>query len=176
MKKKKILGDEGQSSLEFILTFTFALGFMIIFVSLAINLAFGFVVHYATYMSARTYLTYDSSSGTQDVNLQGAMNGARDVFEDFPWSNLDIDNPQDLKFNEPGGSSIYEFVGVHFEYEKYLSLYKMLTGTTKVKFVSEAFLGKEPTRADCMEQICANIQDNGACGPSFNATVFDNGC
>ncbi len=52
-----------------------------------------------------------------------------------------------------------------------------------MNFVSEAFLGKEPTRYECHKRVCEIIEyrTNGAhkpcdSGDSSHATLFDNGC
>jgi len=52
--KKK---EEGQSTVEFALTLILLMGFVLFFFQLSMVFAFGNYVHYATFMSARAYLS-----------------------------------------------------------------------------------------------------------------------
>jgi hypothetical protein len=51
------LGERGQSTLEFVLTLTLILGFSLFFIQASLVFAYGNYVHYATFMSARAYLS-----------------------------------------------------------------------------------------------------------------------
>ena len=57
IKMKK--NNKGQSTIEFILTFTAAVGFIFLFLKMALNYTNGFMVHHATYMASRSYLVSD---------------------------------------------------------------------------------------------------------------------
>ena len=56
--------DDGQSTIEFVMTLSFAIGMTMLFVSQALNMTVGFMVHYATFMGGRTYLTADNAQET----------------------------------------------------------------------------------------------------------------
>ena len=49
--------EKGQSTIEFALTMALLMGFVLFFVHLAFLFAYGNLVHYATFMSARAYLS-----------------------------------------------------------------------------------------------------------------------
>lgn len=78
----KISQDQsGQSTIEFALTMILLLGFVVFFFQLSMIFAFGNYVHYATFMSARAYL---SSSQTQEDQ----MTRAKDVLVAMVKKNL----------------------------------------------------------------------------------------
>jgi hypothetical protein len=84
-----------------------------------------------------------------------------------------------LQFNLPNEVPIYEYVGAVYTYKSSISG-SGIVGGTDFKLMSESFLGKEPTRADCRCQVENAMK--GTCQGSFSTsttedlTLYDNGC
>ena len=54
--------NRGQSTAEFILAFAFMSLFVIVFIQMAQNYVKGYVIHYATFMTSRSYMVQDNGS------------------------------------------------------------------------------------------------------------------
>lgn len=181
MMMKNMRNKQGQSSIEFIIVFSFALGFFVIFLGLGISMTLGYLVHYATFDASRVYLVQDGTSQNILQSEQYAMNqvGKLRAIKDYSWnqifssSKFRMEEASGFKFNQPGSGKPAEFTGIYFHYKKRLSEYAMLTGTQRVEYVSESFLGKEPLRAECLARICTMM---GGCSGRGEVTAFDNGC
>ncbi len=162
------------------MTLGFVLGLFFLFIQLAFNMTAGYVVHYATFMASRTYLTHDNSGGSA---YQAAEEEARSVFNSYKLSNFNIDNLEFVIRSPQEGADRYEkfFTGAVSIFSKSLSLIKLIGGDKEVNYLSESFLGKEPTRRSCLERICEIIADKvryEQCRNLQNGhhTLFDNGC
>jgi hypothetical protein len=158
--------ESGQSTIEFVLSLSFALGITMLFVSQALNMTIGFMVHYGTFMAGRTYLTFDG------LNISEAGEEARRTFGKYNLNNFDI-SPQVNIINKE--SSVL-FTGVTAQYDKLLSPFRLILDGEKAVFFSEGLLGKEPTRSTCFEQTCHAVGGSGSCSPAMDVTLFDNGC
>jgi hypothetical protein len=153
----------GQSTVEFLLTLVFSIAFLFLFVQLAINAGIGYLNHYATFMASRAYLVYDDNNQLVDSTLNQAEDFVRGtVMKQFGLDILGIDN-DDIETNTLVNSPA--------------------NGTKKYEYLlSESFLGKEPTRGDCLERICNYTFEQHVgflCNTqveSSHITVFDNGC
>ncbi len=173
--------NHGQISIEFLLTFIMAFGFVVLFLYYSMNLATGYIAHYATFVASRAYLTGDHAS-SQDID-QGFLVGIRkgeEAFETIPLKSLGIDG--DIKFNahpsinaSANKTDITEFFGAYFLFSP---PFKIATDSKKNKLLSESFLGKEPTRADCECQIRKAMGFSKCEGEDINedVTLYDNGC
>jgi hypothetical protein len=76
-----IKNSKGQSTIEFIFSFTAAVGFVFLFLKMALNYTNGYMVHHATFMASRAYLVSDSESAqTPEARDQKAFDHARTVF------------------------------------------------------------------------------------------------
>jgi hypothetical protein len=189
--------QKGQSTIEFILTFMFALGIVFMFVNIAINYSAGYLVHYATFMASRTYLTVDSAGGNSPADSSGlAKEEALNTFKRFKMGVIGV--PDDAAKNccslddgfyirgayEGVNPSTALFVGAVSVFERPLSFFQSITGTTTGKLVSESFLGKDPVRLECWQRTCQAIMlaisgNPTACSSgsqTIDVTVFDNGC
>ena len=51
--------NKGQSTIEFILSFSTSVGFIFLFFKMALNFADGYMVHHATFLASRAYLVND---------------------------------------------------------------------------------------------------------------------
>jgi hypothetical protein len=176
MRKKDILNQKGQSMIEFILTLTFSLGVVFLFFTLARNLTTGYLAHYVNYITSRTYLSYDGARASVENSISIARTRATDVYKRYKMETFGI-GLRSLKFLKPGpggpGSSL--MVGTTLQFEKEISSFSAVGGNQKATFLTESFLGKEPTRRECYEMICTAMGITG-CGSNYDVSLFDNGC
>lgn len=192
----KSVKQAGQSTIEFILTFTFGLGVIFLFVNVAINYSAGYLVHYSTFMAARTYLTVERHQTSDGANNNEAKQEALKTFSRFRMQALGVDSSSvkaagngDIGFHinpfepPPSNSSDALYIGAYAVFERPISFFRIVAGGEKAKHISEAFLGKEPTRFNCWVQTCKSIMlglsgSATACAQisSNDFTVFDNGC
>ena len=165
--------QKGQASIEFILTFAFGIGLSLLFVSLAINMTRGYLVHYANFMASRTFLSYDSgSTNTVDASISSAANRARDTFNRYPLASFDIEAI--FKVNVPLENA-QAMSGSTAMFKERTTPLNLVGGTNEANFLSESFLGKEPVRLQCLRSTCGAM-GLGGCGSVMDVTVFDNGC
>ncbi len=165
--------QSGQASIEFILTFAFGIGMSLLFVSLAINMTRGYLVHYANFMASRTFLSYDSgSTNTVEASLASAGNRARDTFNKYPLASFDIQAT--FKVNVPIENS-QAMSGSTAIFSERTTPLNLVGGTNEATLLSESFLGKEPVRLQCLRSTCGAM-GLGGCGSVMDVTVFDNGC
>ena len=171
--------ESGQSTIEFLLVFVFVLSF--IFASLKLSFIYtnGYLVHYATFMASRAYMVVDINGNNPAISETSARNKAITVFNKFPLDKFIGGYDRTLQFNEPDGDgrnldrNLY--VGVYTDFVQRFGLSPFAGGPKEVNFRSESFLGREPTRAECVERICEAIRMLGG-NCQNHTTVFDNGC
>lgn len=172
MKEKN---NKGQSTIEFILTFTAAVGFIFLFLKMAVNYTNGYMVHHATYMASRAYLVGDAeryeSPGAGDPL---AFELAKSVFRKNLPEALIPNFDGVLRENNPGVVGLSVYVGVWVEFNQAFSL-GFIGGKDKMPFRSESFLGREPTRAESAIQVCQAIMSVTQGGCDIEATLDDNG-
>lgn len=160
------IDESGQSTIEFVLSLSFAIGITMLFVSQALNMTIGFVVHYGTFMAGRTYLVHDGIAPAE------AGDEARRTFEQYNLASFDIE--PNLRIVDKESSVLYS--GVTAQYDKLLSPFRLILDGERATFFSEGLLGKEPTRSTCFQQTCYAVGGNGSCNQSWDVTLFDNGC
>lgn len=167
--------NKGQSTIEFILTFTAAVGFIFLFLKMSVNYTNGFMVHHATFMASRAYLVVDSEG---DQTIQGrdniAFKQAQAVFLKNMTEDLSGQLSGKLKVNHPDNSRLSVFTGVYAEYSQRFSI-GFVGGKEAVTFRSESFLGREPTRVEVIDQVCAAVSDVTQASCNIHATLDDNG-
>lgn len=173
MKEKN---NKGQSTIEFILTFTAAVGFIFLFLKMALNYTNGYMVHHATFMASRAYLVGDAERyegpGAGDAR---AFELAKSVFKKNLPDGLITPNLELEAKNENNPDRVLSvFVGIWVEFEQAFSL-GFVGGKDKVAFRSESFLGREPTRAESASQVCLAIKTVTLGGCDIEATLDDNG-
>lgn len=66
-------GERGQSTLEFALSMTLVIAFLLFFFQLSMIFAYGSYVHYATFMAARARLSAGPDPGDQDVRTRNVL-------------------------------------------------------------------------------------------------------
>lgn len=173
--------NEGQSTIEFLLVSIFAFGILFVFIQLAINLTGGFLVHYATFMSSRTYMVWDDGNyiAGQVYNVT-AVSKAREVFEEYNVKPFGVyDSDAELIINTPAVTNgINEYVGARYLYTQPMSVFAYFGGGIDSTMHSESFLGKEPTRGECWARVREAMEGVGFSQDKHRefVTLFDNGC
>jgi hypothetical protein len=175
----KVHNEEGQSTVEFILTFAFGVSLILVIFNTAMNYATGYLVHYATFMASRVYLTADNFTGNIGASapaLAGAEQRARDTFNQYKLTVFNIPEAN-FTVNEAGNTSpgTYLTVGAFTTFQLTIDPLGKVSGQKKLDMVSESFLGKEPTRAECATRTCFAIT-GGTCNRAMDITIFDDGC
>ena len=176
VRKNPILGHEdGQSAIEFILTFAFSLGFVFLFVNLALNLTAGYLNHYVNFMASRTYLTADTGVDNVDNTLNNAAGQARDVFDKYPLAAFGVD--ADFEVIRMGTRNGL-YVGTTSTFSKPISSMSIVGSTEEATLLSESLIGKEPVRKTCYDLICGAMTGNPSCNSpeDFTMVLYDNGC
>ncbi len=170
--------NKGQSTIEFILTFTAAVGFIFLFLKMAINYTNGYMVHHATYMASRSYLVGDAERyGEVSAGDEPVFRFATKIFKKYLPEQLISNFDGTLKENSPSNVNFSAFVGVWTEFHQVFSL-GFIGGKDQVVYRSESFLGREPTRNEVFTQICSAISTvtmGGAGHCDIHATLDDNG-
>jgi len=175
------LNNKGQSTVEFILSFVFAIGFIMFFIKLSIMYTNGYLVHYATYMSSRAYMVHDRDADDPSGGESEALLKAREVFETFGLQNFipGFTNKIDASHPSSGGNSLDRniLVGVYTNFSQFIPYPLLSAGKFEVKLKSESFLGREVTRGECVKRTCASLKNNGSDSQCrIFTTVVDNGC
>ena len=171
--------ESGQSTIEFLLTFIFVLGFVFAALKLSFIYTNGYLVHYATFMASRAYMVVDNNSNQPGGSDGVAFRAAREVFRRFPLDKFIGGYDQNLKANHPddAGQNFDRnlYVGIYTNFSQKFGLSPLTTGQREVRFRSESFLGREPTRAECLKRVCEALRRLGG-NCENHSTVFDNGC
>ena len=176
LKQNKVKkGQSGQASVEFLLTFVFGIGLTLLFVSLAMNMTRGYLVHYANFMASRAFLAHDSAR-SNDIrsSLNSAQEKAREVFESYPLAAFGL-SPE-FSVNKPTinvPSSL--MAGTTATFQAKMTPFSLVGGSNEAFLRSESFLMKEPVRLQCLQSVCKAMGINN-CRDLMDITVFDNGC
>lgn len=173
--------EDGQSTVEFILTFALGISLILMIFNSAVNFAKGYVIHYATFMATRVYLTADSHIGTiQNVapSLSSSILRAKEAFRIYnlglfgvPEDNFKINHVLSVTDNSENLT-----VGGLTKFETQMDVLGRVAGQNKLELVSESFLGKEPTRAECATRVCTAVTGEVNCDAEMDVTLYDNGC
>jgi len=176
---------------EFALTLMLLMAFVFFFMQISLIFGIGNYVHYATFMSARAYLSAGSNQDDQTTRAKSVIIStlkAGQTLENrdrFPVAQatggssglpgLDIDDPH----FQAGNRSLSWLQGVRYTFRSRLFLLPLAgksvpSGTNgatgggsspnSVQLTSESWLGREPTDGECQKQL----------GPMNG--IYDNGC
>jgi hypothetical protein len=189
-QKASHLDSKGQSTIEFALTLILLMAFMLFYFQLTLVLSFGNYVQYATFMSARAYLSAgpsreDQRTRARDVIVQMLKRSAgQSGVDKFPSiargvggdpGGFEVDPP--AEFN-PTNRDFSWMQGVRYTFRSKLFLIPMAgTGQfgrqekssmgpqlNSLVLTSESWLGREPPDDECRNDM------------GKNAWFFDNGC
>lgn len=169
----KTKNQKGQSTIEFIVTFTVAIGFIFLFMQMAINYTNGYLIHHATFIASRAFLTADSEQRDSRVGEDNAETFTKKIFLHYM---PDFLKPDLSKFHVNRVSMDRRaFVGVYYEFTQIFTL-SLIGGKDEMYFRSESFLGREPTRGETISQICKRMKSIiGTTTCEFHMTLDDNG-
>jgi hypothetical protein len=174
IKNMKENNQKGQSTIEFILSFSVTISFIFLFLQMAINYTNGYLIHHATFMASRAYLTADSEQKNPVDGDNNAVTLARIIFNRYLPSFLRPNDINKLKINGPNTDK-KAFVGLYYEFSQIFSL-SLIGGRENMDFRSESFLGREPTRPETYEQVCKRMKSLiSASMCEFHMTLEDNG-
>ena len=165
--------NEGQSTIEFLITFGFTLLLLFVMVKLSLNVTNGFLVHYATYAASRAFLVVDTFSNTPDGSDAEAEARAKEVFKKIVAGNTVTVTPH--KIGDVDGKSV--FLGVRAQFVQKLAFSNVVGGKKPVTFLSESYIGRTPTMSECVTRICDAVKLIGVRDEcELNVTLEDNGC
>lgn len=179
VQKPHILKNRnGQSLAEFILTFGIVCIVLILFVKMAFNYTKGYMIHYANFMASRSYMVQDNNSGSPVTSDENAKTIALNSVLKKIYNEINV---SDVKILSPASVDNKVFVGVKTTVEEDFSLSSFVGGGSKVKMVSESFLGREPSISECAVGTCNAMGEVsgdgcGSGGSSGFVTLWDNGC
>ncbi|MBF0359759.1 MAG: hypothetical protein HQK49_02055 [Oligoflexia bacterium] len=161
------------------------------FINISLNFTTGFFIHYATYMAGRTYLVADESNRLPANADNEAKVKAQQVFSQI-FTSLFKSGSSKLVMTKGAAADLLQFqqlydraqsrksklfTGVFFEFEQKMVV-PAIGGGPILKLRSEAYLGKEPLRGECLDRITElfkigfkNSSTNNIC-----ITLFDDGC
>lgn len=176
MASKNCSGERGQSTIEFILTFAFGVSFVLVIFNSAINYARGYLVHYATFMASRVYLTADNNLTDPEFSYNPGEQKAKQAFSDYKLTALNIPDNAFQVNTAPTSEDRHLLVGGYTSFSLQIDVLGRVAGERQLELISESFLGKEPTRAACYTQICKAITGQPVCGPEMDVTLYDDGC
>lgn len=176
----KVNNESGQSTIEFIFTFAFGVSIILMIFNSAMNYTTGYLVHYATFMASRVYLTAESHTGTigsSTPSLSGTVDLAQQTFNNYSLGIFNV-SAAGFAINQAGNVSPEEYptVGARTTFDVSIDALGKVAGQSKLELVSESFLGKEPTRAECASRVCFSLKNNTSCSNSDDITLYDNGC
>jgi hypothetical protein len=177
---KKLVNQAGQSTIEFIFCFIFAVSLILLVFNTSLNYAAGYVVHYATFMASRVFLTQSSFVNVWGPsNRGGDIEKAQEAFRKYDLSVFGISNDALKIQDEPQSAEANEYlmIGAYTKFERKMDLVGKITGGQKLELVSESYLGREPTLGVCASRTCKGVTDQDQCNaPAMDITLFDNGC
>lgn len=167
----------GQSTVEFIFSFVFAVSLILMVFNTALNYVSGYMVHYATFMASRVFLTQDSNDNVWNAGDRGrAADAAQETFKKYRLGVFGINSELRLNDDQRVGPGEYLMVGAYAQFERKIDLIGKITGETKLELISESFLGREPSRGVCASRVCFAISGNPSCDENMDITLFDDGC
>jgi hypothetical protein len=169
--------QSGQSTIEFIFSFIFAVSLILLVFNTSLNYASGYVTHYATFMASRVFLTQDSNNSQWNAGDRGvAINKAKNAFASFKLDVFGIKTQLEINDEQNVSAGEYLMVGAYASFSRKMDMVGQITGQTKLDLISESFLGREPTRGVCASRICMAIKGEDTCSINYDITLYDDGC
>ncbi|PIP92964.1 MAG: hypothetical protein COW00_06610 [Bdellovibrio sp. CG12_big_fil_rev_8_21_14_0_65_39_13] len=169
--------ENGQSTIEFLISFVFVLGFLFLFLRLSIVYTNGYLMHYATFSASRAYMVADNG----DKNAEGsdglAFTKAKAVFDKIVNTTQIFGQTIQLKENSMDSENMNSLlVGVFADLNEYFMVPGVTNSRKDLNLKSESFLGREPTRGECIQSVCEVIKGITSVSCSAMVTLDDNGC
>lgn len=166
--------ESGQSLVEFALSIFLVFGLLFFFIQLSLTLSWGNYVQYATYMSARAYLSGGTSKGDQlqrakDVLVRMVKRGVVSNEDRFPMIAQGIEGEDDTVKGasigggpgfDPGNYDLSWMQGVRYTFRSRLFVLPIgRPGTPpnassgQAVLTSESWLGRDPTYQECLATV-----------------------
>lgn len=176
LKKER---QAGQSTVEFALVLILLLSFSMFFLRLGLIFGFSNYVQYATFMSARAYLSAGSTPDEQIANAQeiilATVKNKGNGTDRYPWVAKGFEGSDIKGFQinhpryDPANFDTVWMQGVRYRFKSQLFLLPFAGLTPKgdaanqLTLTSESWLGREPSYQECSEEMGAKkgIIDNG---------------
>jgi len=170
--------QNGQSTIEFIFSFIFAVSLILLVFNTSLNYASGYVTHYATFMASRVFMTQDAHDNTWDPNnnRNNAITNAKSTFAAFNLGVFGIQTELEVKDTVNPSAGEYLMIGVYAKFSRKMDIVGQITGQTKLDMISESFLGREPVRSACASRVCIAITGQPVCDATLDITLYDDGC
>lgn len=174
MRRK--ISNEGQSTVEFALTLTLLISFLMIFVQVSLVFAYGNFAHYATFMAARALLSASDSVSDQEARAKEVVIRLLKKSEGQPsvdrWPGVaQAQGGGDVRGasigNDPhfqdGEFSLSWMQGVRYVFRSRLYLAPLGGGSSSnsVTLTSESWLGRDPSFSECVGRVGRGYFDNG---------------
>jgi hypothetical protein len=182
--RSQVDSEDGQATVEFCMTLIMLFGFVLFYIQLSLVFAFGNYAHYATFMSARAYLSSgpdqeDQKERARSVITRMLKRSEALAGEDkFPFiakgigggspAGFMVDAPDQYNADDKNFSWLE---GVRYTFRSRVMMIPFAGRSSKgdsvnsVTFTSESWLGREPTYIECQSDI-----------KNRNQGIFDNGC
>ena len=168
--------QKGQSTVEFAMVLVLLMSFIFFFFQMAMVFSWGSFVQYATFMSARAYLSgsadvADQRSRAQEVIVKMLKKGGQPNVDRLPFV-AKADGGDDVKGATFGAGPQYEervrnfswMQGVTYTFKSRLFMMpfgsKISPQLNVLKLRSESWLGVETSYNDCVRKV-QGIIDNG---------------
>jgi hypothetical protein len=174
-------GEKGQSTVEFALTLVLLMSIILFFLQLTLIFSYGNYVHYATYMSARAYLSSGPSKDDQAERAKDVLNimltrggsaGGPDKYsfigQGFGGTDpigAEIGDSQNPPFSAEDRNLSW-MQGVRYTFRSRLFILPMgraqaSSSANVLTLTSESWLGREPSFAECLTDLAERDFDNG---------------
>lgn len=175
-------GEEGQSTVEFALTAVLIMGFLLFYIQLALSFAWSNYVQYATFMSARAYLSAGASQADQDTRARRVLSitvkkgTGREGEDRFPMIAKGLGGAGGMAGADIGAGSNFDpsvrglswMEGVRYTFRSKLFVVPFAgsgrdPSVNSVTLTSESWLGREPSFSDCLREMnrLKGMIDNG---------------
>lgn len=189
MSRKPMRQESGQGTVELLLTlFAF---FTIAFMYVQVGFGFGVAnyIQYATFMSARAFLSAHKTEAEQRLAGQGVfekmlVRNGKDRFQGLANSSGDgspagffAGRGREVQFANANARNTAWEQGVTYKFDMKMYMMPLVRGAkrgeaNRVTLVSESWLGREPSEDECLKQLTARKGKVNAKGN----VLFDNGC
>jgi len=187
-----VTNQEGQTTIEFSLTFVLIMLVVLFFIRLSLFFAYSSYAQYATFMASRAYLSGGAVKSDQETRARFVITqmvkegrGNKDrwpVIAEAAGGKNDGDltgiliGPGDQLQQEDGQSNLSWQVGVRYRFKGkfHLGPFGGDKKSDEVTLTSESWLGRETTDEECFQRLDEMSQAGG--DVSNARLLIDNGC
>jgi hypothetical protein len=131
--------QKGQSTIEFIFSFIFALSLILLVFNTSLNYTSGYVAHYATFMASRVFLTQDSNLA-DGGNRAKAATAAKETFNEFKLDVFGIQAELQVNDDLDVDAGEYLMIGVYAPFKRRMDILGRVTGQTHLDLMRLEFV------------------------------------